>query len=225
MTPFDPIALLAMLRAFYPSPSAAALERARRERPEYFAGGEIVSTGRDKIRLPDGRVFDLIYDVDGLAGGPAWQVIEPGTGGDPDAIVLEPGPLVPIDVDDTVPPILATGFAEFAGPHLGELGHHERAIEAPQNILAGAANPDGLHATYDHELAPGGNALDNHLRTIGELDPSQERSNTSGLEGRIGDIQRDYPDPDTTAPPDLNVNPNRTERPPNEGEGSPWYQQ
>jgi hypothetical protein len=39
VTPFDGAALLAMLLAFYPAVSAAALARARSERPEYFAGG------------------------------------------------------------------------------------------------------------------------------------------------------------------------------------------
>lgn len=67
MTPFDPGALLAVLAAFYPDVSPAALARARSDRPGVFAGGSLVGDGSE-LALGDGRVFDLI--------GPAgWQVV------------------------------------------------------------------------------------------------------------------------------------------------------
>jgi hypothetical protein len=68
VTPFDPVALLAMLQAFYPTPSGAALAQARAERPEYFAGGELFGSKGDKLRLGDGRVFDCIFAAGGLPG-------------------------------------------------------------------------------------------------------------------------------------------------------------
>jgi hypothetical protein len=98
MTPFDAVALLAMLLAFYPTVNASELARARRERPEYFAGGTLLGSKGDKLRLPDGRIFDLIQNAGGLPGQQRWQVIEPGPSV-PEPWPLEAGPLTPIDVD------------------------------------------------------------------------------------------------------------------------------
>lgn len=61
MTPFDAIALAAMLRAFYPEPGRPALERARRERPEYFAAGRLTGVAGNVLQLPDGRVFVVTW--------------------------------------------------------------------------------------------------------------------------------------------------------------------
>jgi len=75
MTPFSPVALLTMLLTFYPDVSPAALVLARRERPDYFAGGALGGSHGDKLTLPDGTVWDLIYDVENETGDRHWQVI------------------------------------------------------------------------------------------------------------------------------------------------------
>jgi hypothetical protein len=76
VTPFDPFALLSMLLAFYPAVSPAAFAQARRERPEYFAGGSIIGSKGDKLQLPDGRVFDCIFASGGPLSGQRWQVLD-----------------------------------------------------------------------------------------------------------------------------------------------------
>jgi len=60
VTPFDPAALVAVLSAFYPTVDVATLAQARRARPGVFAGGALVGDG-DRLQLPDGRVFLLIW--------------------------------------------------------------------------------------------------------------------------------------------------------------------
>jgi hypothetical protein len=60
MSPFDPVALTAMLRAFYPLASAADLARARRERPEYFGGGRLGGADGTLLELPDGRIYRVM---------------------------------------------------------------------------------------------------------------------------------------------------------------------
>jgi hypothetical protein len=123
VTPFDPDALLAMLLAFYPTPSAAALRQARAERPDYFAGGTLIGSKGDKLRLGDGRVFDLVFASGGLPGQQRWQVIDvtndPGSAGDPFA--LEAGPLTPIDSTDVWPGSPAPGFESYVAGELGAL--------------------------------------------------------------------------------------------------------
>lgn len=72
MTPFDPDTLQAMLTVFYPRASAAALRVARIERPEYFAGGQLVGHGGDELALGDGRRFRCIDYAGSCAVG--WKV-------------------------------------------------------------------------------------------------------------------------------------------------------
>lgn len=214
MTPFDPVALLVMLRTFYPQPSAAALRRARQERPEYFAGGEIVSTGQDKIRLPDGRIFDLIFDVDGVSGGPRWQVIEPGPAGAEDPFPLEPGALVPIDIDAELPPPLEPGFEELVAGELGGLTRDAQVIETRAGELVTAGGSERVEDVYEDTAGPGESALEGHIAAYPSLDPSDVVSTTNGVGGRIPDAQSDYPDPETTAPPDMDNDPGPRDGPP-----------
>src|SRR6266487_3889747 len=101
MTPFDALALLAMLLAFYQPASAANLARAFSERPEYFGGGVLIGTVGDALRLPDGTIWDLIFAVDGPET-PHYQAIQPsgGTGDAGDLLFpLAPGPLRPLRRD------------------------------------------------------------------------------------------------------------------------------
>jgi hypothetical protein len=230
VTPFDGYALLIMLRAFYPDVSVGELARARQERPEYFANGAIGGPAGDWLTLADGRVFDLILQ-DVATGAPlAWYVIGAGGAVDRDAIVLTPGPLALLDEAIVLPPMLEPTFAEFAAPHIAGILGDEAAIEARRGELAINADPAGLNAGYDGILAPGAWALDAHVRAFDDLDPSQVAQSTGGLTGGIYDAQNDYPDPERTAPPEIDVAIENTENPPieptqNEGPESPWYQQ
>jgi hypothetical protein len=84
MTPFDPAALLAVLTAFYPIVSVAALAQARSDRPWAFANGALVGDG-SVLQLGDGRQFDLI-------GAGAWQVV--GHSADPAVAGVWDGPRI-----------------------------------------------------------------------------------------------------------------------------------
>jgi hypothetical protein len=81
VTPFDPAALVAMLRAFYPIVGRAALRRARSERPEYFAGGTLIGSSQTHLQLADGRIFDLILNEGAPQGQTAWQALDVTDGG------------------------------------------------------------------------------------------------------------------------------------------------
>lgn len=211
---FDAYALYVMLRAFYPNASAAALAQAFAERPQYFGGGSIGGPAGDWLTLPDGRVFDLVYDEAGAAGGPTWYVSNPGGSGNPDAIELAPGPLTLLVEQWILPPPIAGDFREFIAPHLAGIDGHERALEVRQGELSGGADPSSVHAIYDAHLAPGVTALDAHVRAFADLDPSEVNQNTGGLGGAIHDAQNDYPDPESTAPPEVETEIRRPETPP-----------
>src|SRR5262245_54320550 len=94
---FDPVALLVMLLTFYPIVSVPELRRAQLERPEYFGGGVFIGSKGEKLKLPDGRIFDCIAGTSGP--NPQWWVgdvtNEPPGAGDP--YPLEEGPLRLLD--------------------------------------------------------------------------------------------------------------------------------
>jgi hypothetical protein len=71
VTPFDPVALVAMLNVFYPVVSATTLAQARAERWSYFAGGTLGGDSGTLLTLGDGRTFALITPV--FASGPKWS--------------------------------------------------------------------------------------------------------------------------------------------------------
>lgn len=141
MTPFDPIALLAMLQAFYPVVGPAALSRARRERPDYFSAGALIGTSGDKLRLPDGRIFDLIFDVNGPFT--RWQAIDVGTGPGADVddpFALEAGPLMPIDLSAWVSSgPSAPVFVPLMAGAVAELG--------AADVMLGTAASDVAHGS------------------------------------------------------------------------------
>jgi len=224
MTPFDGVALLAMLRAFYPVPSSGALRIARQERPEYFAGGELFGTHGDKFRLPDGRVFDLIYDVEGVSGGPLWQVIEPGPGGDDDPFGYEPGPLVPIDAHAATLAPLDPVFEGLVSAHLAGVSGEEHVLEQRAGELVAAAAASDIDSDYDASAGAAARALEDHLRAFDDLSPAEGSSQADGLTGSTHDAQQDYPDPDKLAPPEITVDPSPGGTPASEGgAGPPWY--
>src|SRR5262245_52296451 len=151
MTPFDPTALLAILLTFYPVVSVAALRLARAERPEYFSGGTLGGSKGEKLTLPDGRIFDLIFAVDG-PDEPRWQVIDVthAGGGVDDAFGLAPGPLRPIDLAafptltpiDTFAPLVGAALADLVGSD----ATYERAHDDISEALTGGSDLDDVFA-------------------------------------------------------------------------------
>ncbi|MGH2667510.1 MAG: hypothetical protein ACRDH5_00030 [bacterium] len=202
MTPFDPDALLAMLLAFYPTPSPASLVRARQERPDYFAGGVLIGRGPDALRLPDGRILDLIFDWDGLH--PRWQVIDVtlGGGGAPEAFPLEPGPLAPLDGAQVPGPVERHTFEDLLARHAGELVNTDGAVALAEGVLVGAATPDGLDATFEATVAAAGVEIDGQLGSIHTLDPSDLLVRTDG-HGHVIDAEDGQIPPPDGAPAEL----------------------
>lgn len=169
MVPFSADALLAMLLAFYPVVGPAALARARQERPDYFAAGTLIGRHGDALKLPDGRIFDLIFDV--LGPGMRWQVLEDrgdGAGTDvDDPFALEEGPIVPIDESAWPEPAPVPVFGPLVADRLSELGASDTVIGLAYNTaVEGAAASriengfSGTVAGAEAQLGPAHLALD-----------------------------------------------------------------
>lgn len=175
MTPFDSVALLAMLLAFYPIVSVAALQRARQERPEYFAAGVLESTSGEKLRLPDRRLFDLIFDVENVTGQRRWQVslIDESGAGDADPFALEAGPLTPIDVARFAPRLVAPAFTPLAGAAAAELAGVGLVLDRAHGQLLELPAPATLEGAFrgvdDAAAAVPGLAAELDLATPAEL--------------------------------------------------------
>lgn len=174
MTPFDPTALLAMLLTFYPIVSVAALARARSERPAYFAGGTLFGSTGEKLRLPDGRVFDLIFDASNP--DPArrrWQVIEP-SGGQTTAngFTLEPGPFTPIDEGAWFRPTAAPVFVPLVAEALRGLGSADGLLGTAASTLIAASSPAALEAVFSDTIDPAENRIGSSRNLLNAADPS-----------------------------------------------------
>lgn len=182
MTPFDPVALLAMLLAFYPIVGPAAFDRARRERPAYFAGASIIGTGRDKIRLPDGRIFDGIFDVGGP--GQRWQMLEilpgDGTGGPEDPFRLEAGPLDPIDESAWPDPAPAPVFVPLVVDALTALGAAGGVLDRAHGAVTDAAAPGDLETFVGGELGTAAGTWDRSLGAVAAFLPADELAAAGG---------------------------------------------
>lgn len=222
MTPFDPYALLAMLLAFYPVVSVMNLIRARAERPDYFAGGTLFGSCGEKLRLPDGRVWDLIYDC----GGPnaRWQAIEPGPGGDGggDGFELEPGPLTPLDETTAIPPLSDPSFEPLVTDSIGEVRTLEGLMGDAATTMTTDAAPGAIGDALDAAL---GEAQEGHWRggqslegaTVGDLVET-----TDGLNGQIDAGTGELPEPPENIPTtptntDPGPPPSGGDEPPDEG--------
>jgi hypothetical protein len=138
VTPFDPFALLSMLLAFYPAVSPAAFAQARRERPEYFAGGSIIGSKGDKLQLPDGRVFDCIFASGGPLSGQRWQVLDVtnATASGSDGFALEAGPLTPLDEQTPLASLTATSFEGIVADELSAFGDSDGLLHAAADAAA-----------------------------------------------------------------------------------------
>jgi hypothetical protein len=218
VTPFDPTALLVMLLTFYPIVSGGELLRARRERPDYFAGGEIIGRHFDALRLPDGVVWDLIFAVDG-PGVPRWQAIQPGGGdgggGDP-AFALVAGPLDPIDVAAWPTRTREDVFLPLVADAIAALGGSDAVLDRALLEGAGVLSDDTFGAVVNAELGGSDGILAGSHWILDGADPSDEISATIGLDPRIDANDADYdeppppdmpdvPDPGGTPPPDVDI--------------------
>jgi hypothetical protein len=200
MTPFDAVALLAMLLAFYPTVNASELARARRERPEYFAGGTLLGSKGDKLRLPDGRIFDLIQNAGGLPGQQRWQVIEPGPSV-PEPWPLEAGPLTPIDVTVWAPPRPADEtFESLVSTHLAELEGSDRVLDVARSDLAGGADR-ARELEDDRALDDGAAVVDEIHRSSAGTEIADLADASNGQAGAIDSTDNEYDE----APPDPKI--------------------
>ncbi len=204
MTPFDPMALLVMLLTFYPIVSPSALAQARRERPDYFAGGVIIGTHGDALRLPDGAVWDLIFDVDGPAR--RWQAIIPsgapgGAAGDA-VFPLEPGPLSPVDLDAIPRPAPPDTFGPLTAQALGNVGASDALIGGAQARIADAASSRALESVFADTIGPADGAVSEELGALYASVPDDvlARSHEHGgaIEANIGEYSEPAPPPIST---------------------------
>jgi hypothetical protein len=195
VTPFDPVALLAMLLSFYAIINGSELARARRERPEYFAGGTLLGSKGDKLRLPDGRMFDLIQNAGGAPGQQRWQVIEVGPGTD-ERWPLEPGPLTPIDVGvPPTPPGERTTFEALVADAIGAIGGSDAALQsAATRISDGALSTPGAGGD-NAALGDAAEALDRQVRARGAFDVSDDIAQLGALADSITGLESENADP------------------------------
>jgi hypothetical protein len=174
-----------MLLAFYPVVSGAALLRARAERPEYFGGGAIIGRHYDALLLPDGTVWDLISNVDGVGNAPtAWQAIRPGPGGGT-TWELEAGPLVPLDPQALPLPAPRQEFAQLAGAALRELGDAPGALEAHEHDMREVGDPSPFEAAGHELLDPARWELSDQIGSHDELNPAEWIEHTHGLDASL----------------------------------------
>jgi hypothetical protein len=200
VTPFDAVALLAMLLAFYPTVNASELARARSERPEYFAGGTLLGSKGDKLRLPDGRLFDLIQNAGGLPGTQHWQVFEPGPGTD-DPWPLEPGPLTPIDGGVPLsPPGERTTFQALVADAIGAIGGSDAVLQSAGTRMGEGALSTAGAGGDDGALGDAAEALDRQVRARGAFDVSDDIAQLGALADSITGLESENADPPPTPP-------------------------
>ena len=201
MTPFDQVACLAMLLAFYPTPSPANLALALRDRPEYFHGAQLIGHSGDKIVLPDGRIFDVIFAVDGPVAGRRWQMLEAGPGGgDASPWPLEPGPLTPLD-EPAAPAPASTEFEQIIAGALEQLGGSD-------GVLAAAATRVSDGAAALALVDAGGAELDDVDDVAAEIARSGSASDFADIVGQVDGVGAAIDSTDSEydgAPPDLHI--------------------
>ena len=193
MTPFDPVALHAMLDAFYPTVSAAHLARARSERPEYFAGGVLFGSKGDKLKLPDGREFDLIFAAGGYVGQQRWQVIPAGPGGTADGLVDEPGALVPIDVDALPMFPAPASFESLALAAIDDLNREGNIIDDKEADMRERSSTSAVDDSGTAELDQARASFEDEYRALADVDPADGITHANGMPLTIDDQQTQFP--------------------------------
>ncbi len=219
MAPFDRWALLAILLAFYPTPSAAALRQARAERPEYFAGGAIIGSKGDKLQLSDGRIFDLIYAAGGMPGEQRWQVLEVTGEGGSDEWALEAGPLAYLDPATIPAPGYNNELERLWGETWASLGNSDAGMVAAANEIASVGDAAPLENSFESDVGGAAGAVDDQLRSLHVLDPADVIDATRGeawtIDGAREEIVNPADEPDDVNAPDPGVPPH--EEPPSPG--------
>jgi len=202
MTPFHPTALLAMLLTFYPLVNVAELQRARRERPDYFAGGTLFGSTGEKLRLPDGRVFDLIFDASNV--DPArrrWQVILPGPGtADDAAFPLEAGPFTPIDADAWPAPHAAPVFVPLVAAAYASLGDADGLFGTAASSLTAASAPAALTTVFESTIGAAERKISSSQSALTAADPTDVILAAGGVVPVLNAHEGEFSEP---APPEF----------------------
>lgn len=203
MTPFDPWALVAMLQAFYPSVTRTSLERAFRERPEYFAGGQLIGRLSDALRLPDGRIFDIVFAA--WTSQSRWQALDVTNAGPApdDPFPLDEGPLVEVDVDAALPPVGDPLFVPLVSGALGEVVQHERRMGDVETTIASGAGDDGAGPALDAALSEAQWQHGQALRALEGESAGDLVEKTDGLGGVIDGNKSEIPDAPDGPPTDM----------------------
>lgn len=200
MTPFDPGALVSLLERGYPVVSASELARARREHPEAFADGVLFGSKGDKLRLPDGRVFDCIVAAGGPPSGRRWQcaLVDPNAPATDDPFALEPGPFEPLE-DTPFEPRDPDLFRDLVARELHELGDWDGAYEGARQTAIEAGADTGDEGD-DPDLLESAAILEHASEHRADFLPVDELGAISGLSPRIDDRDAEVgPDPGEAA--------------------------
>ena len=202
MTPFDAVAFVAMLMAFYAEVTPANFVKARAERPEYFAGGVIFGSKGDKLRLPDGREFDCIINAGMPVQFRSWaaQLIDPSAPGDADPFPLEDGPLVPLDETLVLPAPAPTEFTDLVAGQLAEFGASDDQLEHAGAAVVEFGDGTALGDAFDGVVEP---AATHHQAFRTALDGDDIADEIAITEAQGGDVQTQKTALDEDAPPDL----------------------
>jgi hypothetical protein len=202
VTPFDPVALVAMLVAFYPVVSAAAFLRARSERAEYFAGGTIFGSKGDKLRLPDGREFDCIVAAGGPVSGRRWQcsLIDPNAPGGVDPFPLEDGPLAPLDEEIQIFPGDDESFEALVAGHLAGFGSSAEQLDDAASAVAESDGSGALEDSFARTIEPAIVAAAANELALDAVDPSEV---AQAADGNVTTIDDKEPTDVEDEPPDI----------------------
>jgi hypothetical protein len=212
LAPFDPGAALAVLVRYTP-PSGANLLHALADRPDVFAGAVPIGHGGDKIQLPDGAIWDCIYNVDGPPSARRWQMlyIDPNAPPPPpDPFALERGPLDFIDETMPIGPLGGPSFETIAAGILEPLNGADDVLAGGAATIADLDVGAGLDDGSDSSLS---DAMDGNAATRAAIDndnPADVIDATNNHSAEISSGQHDYveppvpdaPVPDPGNPPD-----------------------
>lgn len=212
LAPFDPGAVLALLQAFYPVVSPAALAQALAAHPDTFGYGVITRPNGDKIQLPDGRIYDCIVNSGGRPGTTFWSCsyVDPtDPGGPDDPFALEDGPLAYLDENLQVFSGSGRSNVDVVAEQLAPLAGADGVLDgAGQAIVTfdGAAQVDGA---YNALVAPAREVHAGVVDTFDQADPSSVIDATNSHDGEIDSARGDYvedpppptDEPDPGAPP------------------------
>jgi hypothetical protein len=200
--PFDPDALVAMLKAFYPVVSGAAFAQARSERPSYFGGGVIFGSKGDKLRLPDGREYDCIIGAGGPASLRQWwcALIDPSDTGGDDPFALDDGPLVPIDEDMPIFPGGEPGFEVLVVDAIRDFDGADDRLDRAAGDVVEFTGADELENSYADLVEPAAENHDRIREALDSDDPIDVIDATNNHDSEIDAAREDYVE---QAPPDI----------------------